>query len=178
MSMQPQISEGQAYVVDGNAGIDVVPFDVVGDLGLAAGQEVSEDDDGMTAEKWGALTKALRQFTENRDINTIELKSGFLHRMSMPGFTDATPWGIAATKADALDELIQENCPEGRYVVNTWFERDRSHVELRDELFSRTIIEWWDEAVQEAVEDGFLKASDWKGTAIAYAEHLGMMPKE
>jgi hypothetical protein len=41
--------------------------------------------------------------------------------------------------------------------LHTWFERDRAHVELRHEPTQKTIIEWWDEAVAEAFEDGFLK---------------------
>lgn len=40
--------------------------------------------------------------------------------------------------------------------LNTWFERDRAHVELRNRNTDKTIVEWWDEAVSEAQEDGFL----------------------
>jgi hypothetical protein len=40
--------------------------------------------------------------------------------------------------------------------LETWFERDRAHVELRERDTDRTIIEWWDEDVYEAIEDGFL----------------------
>ncbi len=52
--------------------------------------------------------------------------------------------------------------------LNTWFERDRAHVELRDK-FDQTIVEWRDDAVQEAIDDGFLKASDLHTSAIEYA---------
>lgn len=38
--------------------------------------------------------------------------------------------------------------------LHTWFERDRAHIELRDEN-DDTIIEWWDEEVEEMFEDGF-----------------------
>ena len=40
--------------------------------------------------------------------------------------------------------------------VHTWFERDRAHVELRSKDNNQTIIEFWDEAVQEEVEAGYL----------------------
>ena len=40
--------------------------------------------------------------------------------------------------------------------VQTWFERDRAHVELRSKDNDQTIIEFWDEAVQEEVEAGYL----------------------
>lgn len=64
-------------------------------------------------------------------------------------------------------------------VVQTWFERDRAHVCLsrkdRDGEAGDTIVQWWDEAVGEAVEDGFLKPRDWRGTAFEYASKHGML---
>lgn len=58
------------------------------------------------------------------------------------------------------------------YAVATWFERDRAHVELIDVETEETVIEWWDEDVEQAVEDGFLDPRDWLGSAMEYAEHL------
>jgi hypothetical protein len=57
--------------------------------------------------------------------------------------------------------------------VYTWFERDRQHVELRKD--EKTILEFWDEAVSEAVEDGFLNPRDWEGSIIEYATYLGLI---
>jgi hypothetical protein len=54
--------------------------------------------------------------------------------------------------------------------IHTWFERDRSHVELRDEG-ENTLAEWWDEAVREAVEEGFLNPRDWHGSALETLEN-------
>lgn len=69
------------------------------------------------------------------------------------------------------------NIALGDTVMTTWFERDRAHVCLsrkdRGGEAGETIIEWWDEAVAQAVDDGFLKARDWHGTAFQYAQHLG-----
>jgi hypothetical protein len=59
----------------------------------------------------------------------------------------------------------------------TWFERDRAHVEIRDEETQKTIIEWWDDAVSEAIEDGFLDPSDYFGSALRYAESCGIIQK-
>jgi hypothetical protein len=49
--------------------------------------------------------------------------------------------------------------------IHTWFERDRAMVDLRDSNTGDTLIEWWDDAVTEAVEDGFLNPRDWHGSA-------------
>jgi hypothetical protein len=58
--------------------------------------------------------------------------------------------------------------------LDTWFERDRSHVNLKRKDTGETIIEWWDDAVGEAVEDGFLNARDYHGSAFEYAESMGL----
>lgn len=59
--------------------------------------------------------------------------------------------------------------------LHTWFERDRAHVELRDSIRQQMIIEWWDEAVAEAVEDGFLNPRDWHGSAYRNAIDAGLL---
>jgi hypothetical protein len=56
--------------------------------------------------------------------------------------------------------------------LETWFERDNSLVDLQT-LDGQTIIEWRDEAVAEAVEDGFLDPRDYHGSAVEYANHVG-----
>lgn len=61
----------------------------------------------------------------------------------------------------------------------TWFERDRALVEIRDEETDKTIVEWIDDAVGEAIEDGFLDPADYFGSGIRYAESVGIIkPRE
>ena len=59
--------------------------------------------------------------------------------------------------------------------LNTWFERDRAHVELRDADTQETILEFWDDAVSEAIEDGFLDRRDYFGSIKEYAAELGII---
>ena len=59
----------------------------------------------------------------------------------------------------------------------TWFERDRAHVELRNKRDDSTIVEWWDEDLAEAVEDGALDPRDYHSTAYEYAEVCGLLPE-
>ena len=59
--------------------------------------------------------------------------------------------------------------------VSTWFERDRQHVHLFCGDENTTVLEWWDEEVSEAVEDGFLDPRDWLGSALEYARDHGMI---
>jgi len=60
--------------------------------------------------------------------------------------------------------------------VLTWFERDRAHVEVQDKRTEETVIEWWDEGVEQAFEDGFFKSGrPFHESVLDYAEHLGAL---
>ena len=59
--------------------------------------------------------------------------------------------------------------------LHLWFERDRAHVELRTKDTEETIIEWWDDAVQHAIEDGFLNPRNFHTSAYHYAVSVGLM---
>lgn len=63
--------------------------------------------------------------------------------------------------------------------LHTWFERDRAHVELSDCRSGETIVEWWDDDVQQAIDDGFL-LHRWTGAkahaaAFDYAKSVGLV---
>lgn len=59
--------------------------------------------------------------------------------------------------------------------MQTWFERDRAHVDLQDRETGRTLIEFWDEDVEQLLEDGFLNRRDLHGSLYKYAVHLGVI---
>ena len=59
--------------------------------------------------------------------------------------------------------------------VHTWFERDRASVEVRDDDTDTTIIEWIDEDVWQAVENGFLEPGDYENSALDYAIQQGLI---
>ena len=63
--------------------------------------------------------------------------------------------------------------------LETWFERDRAHVELRDKHTGQTIVEWWDDDVQQAIEDGYLPHrwtdAEAHQAAFDYAESIGLI---
>jgi hypothetical protein len=61
--------------------------------------------------------------------------------------------------------------------LSTWEERDRAHVELINAKNDSTIVEWWDEAVAEAVQDGFLKPGKLHESAYDYAVHVGLIQR-
>lgn len=71
------------------------------------------------------------------------------------------------------------------YVCHTWFERDRSHLRLETPR-GRIVVELWDEDVEQAIADGFLKPphhpfpckareAEWQPRLVAYARDLGLI---
>lgn len=68
--------------------------------------------------------------------------------------------------------------PFGETSVETWFERDRAHVALEDDRTGETIVEWWDEDVHQAIEDGFLDPRDYHGSAYEFARDMGLLNRK
>lgn len=81
---------------------------------------------------------------------------------------------LSGAREQELERYFPIENPVDDFEIETWFERDRAHVALQDSE-GETVIEWWDEDVAQAVEDGFLDPKDWLGSAIEYAEHLGLI---
>jgi hypothetical protein len=83
------------------------------------------------------------------------------------------PRNPARRRPATMNRAIKDN----HYVCTTWFERDRKHIRLETPK-GRLVFDLWDEAVSEAIEDGFLSAprhprpgdEDWQPCAVAYAK--------
>lgn len=64
--------------------------------------------------------------------------------------------------------------------LKEWHERDRNSVILEDKASGNSIMEWWDEGVHEAVEDGFLTMGKGKNRlhqdAVDYANDHRLRP--
>ena len=72
--------------------------------------------------------------------------------------------GIIGSCAECQRDYNLSFDPAEDCELHTWFERDRQHVELRLRGSDDTLIEFWDDAVTQAVEDGYLEPSDWFGS--------------
>ena len=66
--------------------------------------------------------------------------------------------------------------------IETWFERDRAHVALyladadgSPDMNQDAIVEWWDDGVHDAIEDGFLDPRDYHASARDYAAMIGRL---
>lgn len=63
---------------------------------------------------------------------------------------------------------------EGNTTFSLWSERDRAHAHLMD-TDGNTILSIWDNAVNELIEDGFIKSQPNMHTSMAdYANHLDL----
>ena len=61
--------------------------------------------------------------------------------------------------------------------VSTWFERDRAYIALLDED-ERVIIEFEDEEVHQAIEDGFIDMRHLKKSLIEHAIGFGFLKEK
>lgn len=79
---------------------------------------------------------------------------------------------------DFLDALEQD-----RFTASAWFERDRAHLGLRDEVLDCDVVSLWDEAVQEELDAGFLRAPrhprpsdiDWLPHLVDFAQERSLI---
>ena len=93
--MEPQLEFGNWIEVDGPAGTEFIPADLVGEI---------EEYHGELA----ALPETISMYFENRQawhIRRQENRWGC--RLSAPGFMDATPWTVFETEEEA-QEYLQE----------------------------------------------------------------------
>lgn len=59
--------------------------------------------------------------------------------------------------------------------LHTWFERDRAHIELRNKENQISILEFWDNEVQQAIEDGFISPKHYHNDMYDYAKDLKLI---
>ena len=127
------------------------------------------------------------EFMDYSSLSTKELEDklkGYQDRLY--AFTGPLGKGFIKKIISAIEKELQKRETSGEVKetkkvaledteIETWFERDRQHVELRYKDAGETIMEWWDEAVTEAVEDGFLDPKNWHQSAYDYVVSLGMI---
>jgi len=100
MSWKPEVFHGYAYLVDGPAGTFVVPQDVSGYVG-------GKDWPGGSApeEELEEVFSALKDYTENRKVWTIEYVKGWIGRYHMPGYLDSSDWNFDTNKRELIKQL-------------------------------------------------------------------------
>lgn len=101
-------------------------------------------------------------------------KKGLLDVVDIKGRKKIFRINAAGRKA-AEEFAPARNIDPANTEIETWFERDRAMVSLLATDTEETIVEWWDEDVQQAVDDGFLDPKDWHGSAVAYAQEMRLM---
>lgn len=104
--MKPEIDHCDYWEVDTMDGSFIIPTDLLSRPENWPDGIVERDDDGLNDELWDGVTEALATFLEtNRGILTIEHKHGWIGRMSMPGYMDATEWQAFDSEQEAIESL-------------------------------------------------------------------------
>ena len=89
--MQPEIYHGDYFEVDTTCGTETVPVDVIG-------------------RTMNVHVDALLNYLEGRPLDSEELcevKTGWLARLSAPGYLDCTDWSAHDTEEEARDYLVE-----------------------------------------------------------------------
>jgi hypothetical protein len=94
MFMQPEIQYGRWIEVDGPCGTDAIPFDVVFSNPMKRSMHPTFSD--------------VRDYTENNEAWSIEVRDGYGARLSAPGYMDCTPWSVFDTEDEARAYLHEQ----------------------------------------------------------------------
>lgn len=99
--MKPVVFHDEYFECETSMGTWIVPIDLVKrPENLAVGRIICPEDDP----EFDAVFADVSQFVEGT-IDSLELKSGWLARMSAPGYTDCTDWTAHKSAEEAHDYL-------------------------------------------------------------------------
>ncbi len=99
--MKPEVYKGAAWMVETMNGTECIPDDLV------SLEEFVGDEDSEAYSQW--LAVAIAKLTDYCEGAIIEVenapRSGWLGRMSAPGYSDCTEWCLHETEQSAIDDL-------------------------------------------------------------------------
>jgi hypothetical protein len=90
--MEPQVEFGTWVIVDGPVGTEFFPASLVGKVRPYRGPRIQ-------------VAAELRDYCENREAWSIEVREGWGARLSAPGYLDVSPWMVFQTREEAEDFL-------------------------------------------------------------------------
>ncbi len=101
--MEPEITDCQKfYEVDGDMGIEFVPYYLVGEIDLDEFDDYSNHP----------IPEQLSDYVETSQATRIEIVEGFGARMSAPGYMDCTFWCVYHSIEEAkacLEEMYGDD---------------------------------------------------------------------
>lgn len=79
--MKLYVQRGAAYIVETLHGSEIVPCDIVNDIGLEPGEHLDAED---ADSRWLGAVQALRDFCQGEPLEIERTKMGWLGRYSAP----------------------------------------------------------------------------------------------
>lgn len=102
--MQPEIKQAKCFVVDGDQGgifVDSVDIRGVSDIeGVVDVEDIDFEDQKIFESTYED------HFVGGSFIYSVEVREGFMYRLSASGYMDCTDWSFAKTEEEALQELL------------------------------------------------------------------------
>jgi hypothetical protein len=184
--MKPEIYEGDAYEVETSNGTEIVPADLVGHIGLKAGESIDDDDP-----RFADAVESMHDYLEGSNATEITMKHGWLGRYQAPGYMDATEWSIYDSKEEAekeLQEMYGDEEEENRKVFTATVDLDergifRCHVSdpAGKTVWSAGSDDEDDDGNETGfwpVEDGFMKHNRDLDGLEKYLKQMKIMPED
>lgn len=98
--MQPEVWEEDHYEIETNCGTECVPVSVCGEWG--------DFDKDIDRDDWlESARRHFRDYLEGGEIYGVDRRSGWLCRMSAPGYLDCTDTASFDTEAEAIEYLLE-----------------------------------------------------------------------
>ena len=98
--MRPVAERFAAYHVETNAGTEVVPEEVCGEISCKVCEQ--------TGEICSETQQALASYVEGSAIDSVERKEGWYARLSAPGYLDCTEWDGPHETAELALAAVKE----------------------------------------------------------------------
>lgn len=115
--LQPQVYEGDYFEVETTHGTEIVPTDVI----------------GRTVDTHVEALLGYLEGKPNDPEQTCEVKTGWLARLSAPGFLDCTAWSAYETEQDARESLEDKEFDDYEFYDGDHFADPGGNSALRAE---------------------------------------------
>jgi hypothetical protein len=162
--MKPQIYQDFYFEIETDHGTEIVPSDVIG---RTTATDVS----------------AFLDYLEGKPLDEnalIDVKHGWLARMSAPGYMDCTEWSAHTTEKEAYDYLVDMYGAPSNFTYHINLdERGEFYADVRDSDGNTVFeIRSEDDGSISLIEDGFMADKhDMEGLAD-HLKDMGIMESD
>lgn len=105
--MKPDISRGDYLEIDGDNGIVTVPMETV-ETTIELDHDIEWDYEDMGLDQMEEVAGIYQNCVAGHaEPHSVEIKNGYIYRLSANGYMDSTDYHTAETEEEALKNLLE-----------------------------------------------------------------------